>query len=40
MAISPVLLGKGEKFFGHIDTRKLGYRCTSAFTARTPPMLW
>lgn len=28
LAISPVLLGSGERFFGDIDLVKLGYTCT------------
>jgi dihydrofolate reductase len=28
LAISPVLLGSGERLFGDIDLLKLGYRCT------------
>jgi len=28
LAISPVLLGRGEPLFSGIDTAKLGYRCT------------
>jgi dihydrofolate reductase len=28
LAISPVLLGSGERFFGDIDVLKLGFRCT------------
>jgi dihydrofolate reductase len=28
LAISPVLLGSGERFFADIDLLKLGYRCT------------
>ncbi|TPM41380.1 dihydrofolate reductase family protein [Mesorhizobium sp. B2-3-4] len=29
LAISPVLLGRGEHLFGGLDMLKLGYRCTS-----------
>jgi dihydrofolate reductase len=28
LAISPVLLGSGERLFANIDTASLGYRCT------------
>ncbi|HEU4626260.1 MAG TPA: dihydrofolate reductase family protein [Steroidobacteraceae bacterium] len=28
LAIAPVLLGSGERLFGDIDLRQLGYRCT------------
>jgi hypothetical protein len=28
LAISPVLLGSGERFLGDIDLVKLGYTCT------------
>jgi dihydrofolate reductase len=46
LAISPVLLGKGERFFGDIDFVGLGYRCTEraatqlathVVLGRTPP---
>lgn len=29
LAMSPVLLGRGERFFGDVDWRALGYTCTS-----------
>jgi dihydrofolate reductase len=32
IAISPVLLGSGERLFAGIDTIKLGYRCTEHVT--------
>jgi dihydrofolate reductase len=32
LAIVPVLLGSGEKFFGDIDLLKLGYKCTKHVT--------
>jgi len=28
LAVPPVLLGSGERFFGEIDLVKLGYTCT------------
>ena len=28
LAISPVLLGRGERLFGGVDLRTLGYQCT------------
>ncbi len=28
IAIAPVLLGSGERFFGEVDMNELGYRCT------------
>jgi len=30
LAISPVLLGAGERFFGDLDLVRLGYRCTDS----------
>jgi dihydrofolate reductase len=35
LAVSPVVLGRGESLFGGIDTASLGYRCTErAFSER------
>jgi dihydrofolate reductase len=35
LAISPVLLGSGERLFAGIDAAKLGYRCTEHVPARS-----
>jgi dihydrofolate reductase len=40
IAISPVLLGGGERLFEGIDMRALGYECVNFVAWRRPPMLY